>query len=176
MELGVGEALTSFLDDKGIPSIVQYTKIICPQSLMAPCEDSVRRMMMKADGMSKYDQMVDNESAYEMLAAAKEKAEEEAKLEAERAQLQKEREEWEKQKAKEEEEARKKREKEEEAARKKKEKEEEAAKKKKEREEEAKKKKKDAAAERRKAKIETQLISTGGQILKRGLLNTLFKK
>ena len=35
---------------------------------------------------------------------------------------------------------------------------------------------KDAAAERRKAKIETQLISTGGQILKRGLLNTLFKK
>ncbi|MBR4731624.1 MAG: DUF853 family protein [Lachnospiraceae bacterium] len=220
MELGVGEALTSFLDEKGIPTIVQYTKIICPQSLMAPCEDSVRRMMMNADGMSKYDVMVDNESAYELLAAAKEKAEEEARLEAERAQLQKEREEWEKQKAKEEEEARKKREKEEEearkkrekeeeaarkkrekeeeeerkrrlkeedearrkrereeeAARKKKEKEEEEAKKKKEREEEAKKKKKDAAAERRKAKIESQLISTGGQILKRGLLNTLFKK
>ena len=176
MELGVGEALTSFLDEKGIPTIVQYTKIICPQSLMAPCEDSVRRMMMKADGMGKYDTMVDNESAYEMLAAAKEKAEEEAKLEAERARLQKEREEWEKQKAKEEEAARKQREKEEEAARKKKEKEEEAAKKKKEREEEAAKKKKDAAAERRKAKIETQLISAGGQILKRGLLNTLFKK
>ena len=176
MELGVGEALTSFLDEKGIPTIVQYTKIICPQSLMAPCDDSVRRTMMRADGMSKYDQMVDNDSAYEMLAKEKEKAEEEAKLEAERAQLQKEREEWEKQKAKEEEEARKKREKEEEAARKKKEKEEEAAKKKKEREEEAKKKKKDAAAERRKAKIETQLISAGGQILKRGLLNTLFKK
>ena len=117
MELGVGEALTSFLDEKGIPTIVQYTKIICPQSLMAPCEDSVRRMMMNADGMSKYDVMVDNESAYELLAAAKEKAEEEARLEAERAQLQKEREEWEKQKAKEEEEARKKREKEEEEAR-----------------------------------------------------------
>ena len=220
MELGVGEALTSFLDEKGIPTIVQYTKIICPQSLIAPCEDSVRRMMMNADGMSKYDVMVDNESAYELLAAEKDKAEEEARLEAERAQLQKEREEWEKQKAKEEEEARKKREKEEEearkkrekeeeaarkkrereeeeerkrrlreedearrkrereeeAARKKKEKEEEEAKKKKEREEEAKKKKKDAAAERRKAKIESQLISTGGQILKRGLLNTLFKK
>ena len=165
MELGVGEALTSFLDEKGIPTIVQYTKIICPQSLMAPCEDSVRRNMMRADGMSKYDQMVDNESAYEMLAEAKEKAEEEAKLEAERAQLAKEREEFEKQKAKEEE-----------AARKKKEKEEEAARKKKEKEEEAKKKKKDAASERRKAKIESQLISTGGQILKRGLLNTLFKK
>ena len=66
-QLGVGEALTSFLDDQGIPSIVQYTKIICPQSLMAPCDDSVRRTMMNADGMSKYDQMVDNDSAYEML-------------------------------------------------------------------------------------------------------------
>ncbi|MBO5987169.1 MAG: DUF853 family protein [Lachnospiraceae bacterium] len=176
MELGVGEALTSFLDEKGIPTMVEYTKIICPQSLMAPCDDSVRRTMMRADGMSKYDQMVDNDSAYEMLAKAKEKEEEEAKLEAERAQLQKEREEWEKQKAKEEEAARKQKEKEEEAARKKKEREEEAARKKKEREEEAKKRKKDAAAERRKAKIETQLISTGGQILKRGLLNTLFKK
>ncbi|MBQ1850593.1 MAG: DUF853 family protein [Lachnospiraceae bacterium] len=176
MELGVGEALTSFLDDKGIPQIVQYTKIICPQSLMAPCEDATRRMMMRADGMNKYDTMVDNESAYELLAKQREKAEEEAKLEAERAQLQKEREEWEKQKAKEEEEARKKREKEEEAERKRKEKEEAEAKKKKEKAEEAAKKKKDAAAERRKAKIETQLISTGGQILRRGLLNTLFKK
>lgn len=165
MELGVGEALVSLLDEKGIPTMVQYTKIICPQSLMAPCDDGTRRMMMRADGMSKYDQMVDNESAYEMLAKAKEKEEEEKKLEQERAQLQKEREEFEKQKAKEEE-----------AARKKKEREEEAAKKKKEREEEAEKKKKDAAAQRRKAKIESQLISAGGQILKRGLMNTLFKK
>lgn len=176
MELGVGEALTSFLDEKGIPSIVQYTKIICPQSLMAPCDDATRRNMMRADGMSKYDQMVDNESAYELLAKAREKEEEEKKLEEERAQLQKEREEFEKMKAKEEEAARKKQEKEEEAARKKKEKEEEAAKKKKEREEEAEKKRKEAAADRRKAKIESQLISAGGQILKRGLLNTLFKK
>ena len=57
----------------------------------------------------------------------------------------------------------------------KREKEEEAAKKKKEREEEAAQKKKDKAAERRKAQIERTLISTGAQVLKRGLFNTLFK-
>ena len=165
MELGVGEALVSFLDEKGIPAIVQQTKIICPQSLMAPCEEAVRRQMMQADGMCKYDQMVDNESAYEMLQKEKEKNEAEQKLAEERAQLEKERAEFEKQKAKAEEAAAKKREKEEEAARKKKEKEEEAA-----------KKKKDAAAERRKSQIERQMINTGMQVLKRGLLNTLFKK
>ena len=66
-------------------------------------------------------------------------------------------------------------EKEEELARKKKEREEEAARRKKEKEEEEARKKKEKAAERRKAQIERTLISTGGQILKRGLLKTLFK-
>ena len=60
-------------------------------------------------------------------------------------------------------------------ARKKAEKEEEAARKKAEKAEEEARKKEERAAERRKAKIESQLISAGGQILKRGLLNTLFK-
>ncbi len=30
MELGVGEALTSFLDEAGVPAMVECTKIICP--------------------------------------------------------------------------------------------------------------------------------------------------
>ena len=64
-----------------------------------------------------------------------------------------------------------KKQKEEEAERKRKEKEEAAAQKKKEQEEA----KKEKAAERRKNKIENALINTGAQILKRGLLNTLFK-
>ncbi|MBR1476402.1 MAG: DUF853 family protein [Lachnospiraceae bacterium] len=175
MELGVGEALTSFLDEKGVPTMAMRTSIICPKSLMAPTDDSSRNRMMNSDGMSKYDRAVDNESAYEILEAQAEKDAEAARLEAERLALQKEREEFEKQKAKEEEEARKKREKEEEAERKKKEKEEEAARKKKEREAEAAERRREQAAARRKSKIETQLISTGAQVLKRGLLNTLFK-
>lgn len=36
MELGVGEALTSFLDENGVPGIAQRTSIICPQSFMGP--------------------------------------------------------------------------------------------------------------------------------------------
>lgn len=153
MELGVGEALTSFLDEKGVPGMAQKTAIICPQSLMAPAAESTRNHLMNRDGMSKYDRMVDNESAYEMLNDIKEQEEEQARLEAERAQLEKEKEEFEKQKAKEKAEEEKRKQKEKEAAQ----------------------KKKDRAAERRKAQIERTLISTGGQILKRGLLNTLFK-
>ena len=39
MELGVGEALTSFLDENGVPGIAQRTSIICPQSFMGPVND-----------------------------------------------------------------------------------------------------------------------------------------
>lgn len=67
MELGVGEALISVLDEKGIPGITQNCKVLCPQSRMAPAEEDVRIALMKSDGMSKYDTAVDNESAYEQL-------------------------------------------------------------------------------------------------------------
>jgi hypothetical protein len=164
MELGVGEALTSFLDENGVPGMAQRTSIICPQSFMGPVDESVRTTLMSRDGMSKYDKMVDNQSAYEVLNDIQAKDEEQAKLDAERAQLEKDKAEFEKQKAKDEA-----------AAQKQKEKEEAAAQKQKEREKEAAEKKKEKAAERRKAQIERTLISTGGQILKRGLLNTLFK-
>ncbi len=164
MELGVGEALTSFLDEKGVPTMAQRTSIICPQSLMAPVEETVRRSLMAGDAMTKYDQAVDNESAYEILTGRQEQEAQQAKLDAERAQFEKEKAAYEAQKQKEEAAAQKKREREEEAARKKKEK-----------EEEAERKKKEKAAERRKAQIERTLINTGAQVLKRGLFNTLFK-
>jgi len=161
-ELGVGEALVSFLDENGVPGIVQKTAIICPQSRMAPCTAAERAACMQADGMAKYDQAVDNISAYESLEEWKaEKAEADA-LAAERAALEKERAEFEAMKAKQEEAERKKREKEEEAARKKYERQ-------LEREEAARQK----AAERRRAQIEKKLIDTGAQLLKRGLMNTL---
>ena len=150
MELGVGEALVSFLDANGVPSVVQRTSVICPQSLMAMADSSARQAAQAESRMEKYDESVDNISAYELISEQKEKDAERAQLEAERAQLEKEKAEFEKQKQKE-------------AA---------VAEKKKEQEQA----KKDKAAQQRKARIERQLISTGGQILKRGLMNTLFKK
>ena len=142
MELGVGEALTSFLDEKGIPGIAQRTAIICPQSYMGPVEESVRAKFIRHDNMDKYDHYVDNISAYEVLSDQAKRDAEQAKLDAERAQLEKEKAELEKKKQK---------------------------------EKEAEEKKKERAAERRKAQIERSLISTGSQVLKRGLFKTLFK-
>lgn len=75
MELGVGEALTSFLDEAGVPAMVERTKIICPQSLMSVPEPMVRAKVMMHDGMEKYDEFVDNVSAYEVLTAEREEAE-----------------------------------------------------------------------------------------------------
>lgn len=164
MELGVGQALTSFLDENGVPGIVQQTAIICPESLMGPVDEAQRKSLMAADGMEKYDQAVDPWTAYEVLTDLAAEEARKAELEAEREKLAKEREAFEKQKEKEAFLAQKQKEKEEEAARRKKEKEAEAA-----------EKKKEKAAERRKAQIERSLINTGAQVLKRGLLKTLFK-
>ena len=72
MNLGTGEALTSFLDEKGVPQIVQDTAIICPQSRMAPCEEEVRAQIMSRSPIStKYYPEVDNDSAYEVAETAR---------------------------------------------------------------------------------------------------------
>ncbi len=165
MELGVGHALVSVLDEEGAPGIVQQTAVICPQSLMAPADESHRQATMSSDGMAGYDKGIDSESAYEMLEEQKAADAEAAKLAAEREAFEKEKAAYEAQKAKEEE-----------AAKKRAEKEAEAARKKAEREAEAKERKRERAAERRKAQIERQLINAGTQVLKRGLLGNLFKR
>ena len=100
MELGTGEALTSFLDEKGSPQIVQRTSVICPESRMAPCAESTREELLENSPVAgKYDIAVDNESAYEILHDQAERdLEKEAlrlekeKLEAELEQLRKEKE------------------------------------------------------------------------------------
>ena len=176
MELGVGKALISILDEEGVPGMVQNSSVICPQSLMAQANPVSRAAAVSADGMSRYDTAVDNESAYETLEERAAEEAEKAALEAEREAFEKEKAEYEARKAKEAEDARKKQEKEEEAARKQREKEEEAYRKKLEKEQEREELARQKAAERRRAKIESQLISAGGQILKRGLLNTLYGK
>ena len=187
MELGVGEALTSFLDEKGVPTMVQRTKIICPQSLMAAPEPMVRAKAMMHDGMEKYDDFVDNVSAYEVLTEEAEKAEAAKQAEADRKAQEKAEAEAEKQRLKEEEadkkrqqkledEERKRQQKLEDEARRRQQKLEDEERRAAERQQEKAEAEAKRKAERRAAKIESQLISAGGQILKRGLLGVLKKR
>jgi len=67
-ELGTGEALTSFLDEKGSPSVVQRAMVIAPGSRMGPVTDDERNGLINHSSLSgKYEEAVDRESAYEML-------------------------------------------------------------------------------------------------------------
>lgn len=86
MELGVGEALVSFLDEDGIPGIVQRAKILPPQSLMGPADESRVEKMILADEFDlKYRESVDRESAYEILVRATAELEHQRQIEAEEA-------------------------------------------------------------------------------------------
>jgi hypothetical protein len=67
-QLGVGEALVSTLDDKGIPGIVDQTLIRPPCSRMGTVTPEERRSAIAASPLTgRYDQAVDRESAYEVL-------------------------------------------------------------------------------------------------------------
>ena len=102
LDLGTGEALVSFLDEKGRPSVVERATILPPQSLMGPIDDGRRRAEIQYDELyGKYETAVDNESAYEIIHADKLKeAEAAAQAEAEElARKQKEQEEKERAKA-----------------------------------------------------------------------------
>ena len=145
MELGVGEALVSFLDEDGIPTVVERAKILPPQSLMGPAEANAVANAVAADEFDlKYRESIDRESAYEIITAANEELErkraEEAEAEAAEKQRQKEEAAAEKQRQKEAAAAEKLRLKEEAAAEKQRLKEEAAAQKAAEKEAAAKKK------------------------------------
>ena len=91
-ELGVGEALVSFLDEKGIPTMVERAKILPPQSLMgAADEEDVRRLIASDEFDVKYRTPVDRESAYEILIRANEELELRRREEAEAAAAEKQR-------------------------------------------------------------------------------------
>ena len=69
-ELKTGEALLSFLDEKGAPGITQRAVILPPQSAIGAVSDSLRQTLIETSELKdKYTQMFDRESAYEMLAA-----------------------------------------------------------------------------------------------------------
>lgn len=68
--LGVGEALVSFLDEKGSPGVVERVKIHLPETPLGAITTAQRDGFIKASPLyGKYDQAVDKESAYERLAA-----------------------------------------------------------------------------------------------------------
>lgn len=74
-ELGVGEALVSFLDEKGRPEVVQRVNIIAPASRLGPLEKHERDAAIRDSVLfGHYEQQIDRESAYEMLRDQAERA------------------------------------------------------------------------------------------------------
>src|SRR6202042_975634 len=69
-ELEVGEALVSFLDEKGTPGIVERALVCPPRSQIGPITPQQRQELMKASIVAGvYENAVDRESAYELLKA-----------------------------------------------------------------------------------------------------------
>ena len=90
-EVGVGEAVVSFLEAKGAPSVVERCLIRPPSSKLGPMDEGERQAMVKSAPLQgKYYPPLDRESAYEILqaraakAAAEAEAQEVAEAEAAR--------------------------------------------------------------------------------------------
>ena len=67
-DVGVGEAVTSMLEDKGVPGIVERTLIRPPSSKLGPIDEATRRAALATSPVAgKYEAMVDRKSAYEIL-------------------------------------------------------------------------------------------------------------
>ena len=67
-ELGVGEALVSFLDEKGRPCMVERAFILPPASRLGPITPQERQSVIENSVVfGHYEQVVDRESAYEKL-------------------------------------------------------------------------------------------------------------
>jgi len=85
--LGIGEALVSALNEKGIPTPLAATMLRAPMSRMDILEDNeLKQLLEKSSLIKKYNENIDRESAYEMLTkkieiAALEKTHEKARQE-----------------------------------------------------------------------------------------------
>ncbi|MEM1101495.1 MAG: helicase HerA-like domain-containing protein, partial [Pseudomonadota bacterium] len=78
-EVGVGEAVTSMLQKKGVPGIVERTLIRPPSSQLGPITETERAGVMAASPVAgKYEALKDSESAFELLTARAEQAAKEA--------------------------------------------------------------------------------------------------
>ena len=92
LDLGTGEALVSFLDEKGAPSVVERAKILFPLSQIGAITPGQRLDIQAAapDRLKDYEKFFDRESAYEVLTEANEKAEKQKEKEAKAAEKEKE--------------------------------------------------------------------------------------
>ena len=87
LQLETGEALVSFLDEKGAPSMVERAKILFPLSQIGAVTEDQRAQIIKQSRLwGRYDNPIDRESAYEILVAATAEAErQKAEIEAQEA-------------------------------------------------------------------------------------------
>ena len=68
-EVGVGEAVTSMLEKKGVPGVAQRTLIRPPSSQLGPIEPGERAALINGSPIAgKYEELLDRRSAYEILA------------------------------------------------------------------------------------------------------------
>ena len=97
LELGTGEALISFQNERGEPEIVERATILPPQSLIGTIDDTTRQRIINNSPLElKYRTDIDNDSAYEYIV----KKEEEKNRQQEELEKQKEQEKLEKEEEK----------------------------------------------------------------------------
>ncbi len=85
-DVGTGEAVTSFLEAKGVPGMAERTLVRPPSSQLGPIDPAIRAQLMRASGLgAKYDMPIDRDSAYERLRAKAERAARDAAEAEERA-------------------------------------------------------------------------------------------
>ncbi|MEF3047647.1 helicase HerA-like domain-containing protein [Pseudotabrizicola sp. L79] len=85
-EVGTGEAVTSFLERKGIPGMVERTLVRPPSSQLGPIDAALRAQVMAQSPLrGKYDTVLDRDSAYERLRAREQAAAEAAAKAEQRA-------------------------------------------------------------------------------------------
>jgi DNA helicase HerA-like ATPase len=79
-ELGVGVGLVSFLDEKGVPAMVEIAKLVPPQGQIGPITPAERSEIINNSVLTGvYEKRIDRESAYELLQAKFAKEDEEDK-------------------------------------------------------------------------------------------------
>jgi DNA helicase HerA-like ATPase len=83
-QLGIGEALVTMLNEKGIPTPLAHVMLCAPRSRMdVLTDDEINSITSKSKLVAKYNQAIDSESAYEILTAKLEEAAEKNKEEEE---------------------------------------------------------------------------------------------
>ena len=77
-QLGTGQAFTTVLNEKGIPTETVVTHLLPPKSYMGPLsEQEYSSLLNNSDFYKKYKDVVDPQSAFEMLSERMQQAEEE---------------------------------------------------------------------------------------------------